>query len=99
MQPSSGYQYSAVAGGTAASTTLLKSTNAVLKSVVIPGTYVGSIVFYDSASSTGTATANQILALGLPTSTIPFTLDMNINCKNGLTYTSSGTPTMTIVWN
>lgn len=99
MQPSSGYQYTAVAGGTAAVTTLLKSTNAVLKSVVIPGTYVGSVVFYDSASTTGTATTNQILALGLPASSIPFDLDLNINCKNGLTYTSSGTPAMTIVWN
>ncbi len=99
MQPSSGYQWKAVAGGTAAVTTIVKSTSAVLKQIVVPGTYVGSVVFYNSATAAGTASTNQVLSLGLPTTSIPFSLELNVECNNGLTYTASGTPVMTIVWN
>lgn len=99
MQPSSGYQYKAVAGGTAASTTVVKSTNAVLHSIVIPGTYVGSLVFFDSATAAGTATTNQVLALGLPATAIPQTILVGAEFRNGLTYTESGTPTVTVIWN
>jgi hypothetical protein len=99
MQPSSGYQYNAVAGGTAASTTVLKSTNAVLQSIIIPGTYVGSLVFFDSATAAGTATTNQVLALGLPATAVPASLLIEAEFRNGLTYTASGTPTVTVIWN
>lgn len=99
MQPSSGYQYKAIAGGTAASTTVLKSTNAVLKSVVVPGTYVGSLVIYNSATAAGTTSSNQVISLGLPATAVPFTLPVDIEFNSGLTYTASGTPSVILVWN
>jgi len=98
MQSDSGYNWTATSGGTAASTAVIKNMKTVLGKIVIPGTYVGTVAFYDSSTAAGTADGNTILTVGLPTTSIPQSLDLGIQCKNGLTVTSDGTPTLTIGW-
>lgn len=89
-----GYDTS-VSGGT--SVTLVHNRPGVLHRVIYGGTFVGTITFYDSATLAGTAAGNQILSFGDPTTTFPQVLTMGINFKDGLVYTATGTPLVTIV--
>ena len=95
-QPVSGDQWTAVSGGVG--TTVVANRNCVLKRVVIPGTFVGTIDFHDAATAAGTTSTSQILSLGLPTTTIPQSIELNISCQNGLVYQATGTPLCTITW-
>lgn len=95
MQPVSGYKFTNVV---AAGTTVLKDMNAVLHSVVLPGTYVGSIEFYDSATAAGTAASNLIYTMGLPLTNAYKDIQFDAQCRNGLTYVATGTPTVTVLW-
>lgn len=97
MQPTSGYQWTVVSGGVG--TAVVKNTNAVLKRVLIPGTYVGTINFHDSATAAGTTASSQVYSMGLPTTSIPQSIEVDANCRNGLLYQATGTPTVTIIWN
>lgn len=68
------------------------------KRIVIPGTFIGSVSFFDTASTAGTSATNLILTVGLPASGVPNSIEVDANCKDGLTYASTGTPGMTIFW-
>lgn len=97
MQPESGYQKTSISGGVG--TTVVKNTSGVLHSVVIPGTYVGTLNLHDSATAAGTTATSQFLSLGLPTSSVPVSLPMDIGFRHGLTYQATGTPAVLLVWN
>lgn len=97
MQPSSGFQFTTVSAGVG--TTVVKSTNAYFKRVIIPGTYVGTINFHNASAAGGTTATSQIISLGLPASGIPNFVDVDVNCGTGLLYQATGTPVVTIVWN
>jgi len=97
MQPPSGYQYTKISGGVG--TTVIKAANAVLERIVIPGTYVGSITIHNSATAAGTSATTPIVTLGLPTTSIPQSIELGVECRNGITYEATGTPVMTLVWN
>lgn len=97
MQPVSQYQATTISGGVG--TTVIKNEGAVLQRILIPGTYVGSITFHNAPSAAGTSATTPILTLGLPTTSIPQSLECNIWCRNGLVYEATGTPVMTVVWN
>ena len=95
-QPVSGDQYALVAGGVG--TTVVSASPAVLRRVVIPGTYVGSVTISDSATAAGTAAANRLAVFGLPGAQQPSSVEFNIQCRTGIVYEATGTPTMTLVW-
>lgn len=95
-QPTAGEQWVSVSGGVG--TTVVSDKNVTLRRVIVPGTYVGTINFHDAASAAGTNATSQILSLGLPTTTIPFDLAVNAQCKKGLVYQSTGTPVLTFTW-
>lgn len=96
MQPATGLQWTAI--GTGAGTTVVKNEQAIFGKIIISGTYVGSATWYDTATAAGTSTTNQILTLGLPTTSVPQSLELNIQCKNGLVCMSGGTPAITYTW-
>lgn len=91
-----GYQYTSVSGGVG--TTVVKDMGGVLYSVVVPGSYVGTINLHDSPTAAGTSSTSQIISLGLPNTNIPFALGLGVNFKKGLVYQATGTPVVTIVW-
>lgn len=77
---------------------VVANTNVTLRKVVLPGTFVGSVEFYDSATVAGTAAGNNILNVGLPLLNQYRTIEVNARCKNGLVYAATGTPTLTFTW-
>ena len=94
-QPVSGDSFTRIS---AAGSVVVSNNNTVLKRVIIPGTYVGTVEFYDSTTVAGTAAANNIFTMGLPVTSIPQSFEVNANCRNGLVYAASGTPTVTVLW-
>lgn len=95
-QPTSGDQWKAVSGGVG--TTTVADRETALRSIVVPGTYIGTINFHDSASAAGTTATSSMLILGLPATGIPFELHPNFKCRKGLTYEATGTPLLTFSW-
>lgn len=79
-------------------TTVVSNTQTSVKRVVWGGTYVGTIALYDSSTAAGTAATNEIISLGIPLTEYPRSLELNINCKNGLVVTETGTPTHKVYW-
>lgn len=96
-QPVSGYQWN-VTVGTGVGTTVLADRACVLHRLVIPGTYVGTIKFDDAASAAGTTATSQFLSLGLPATSVFQSLALDVSCRKGLVVQSTGTPTMTVLW-
>ena len=95
-QPVSGAQWTSISGGVG--TAAVKTTDAVLQRIIIPGTYVGTLNLHDASAAAGTTTTSQFLSLGLPTTTIPQSIEVGIQCRQGLLYQATGTPVMTLVW-
>lgn len=91
-----GLLFSRVSGGT--SQTIVSSTGVYVERVILPGTYVGTLALYNSATVAGTTAANNFLTLGLPTSSIPQSIEVGINCNAGLVYDATGTPLATIAY-
>ena len=89
-------QFTSVSGGVG--TTVVKDFNTVLKRVVFGGTYVGTLNLHDASSAAGTTGSSQIISFGLPTTTIPNSVEIGVRCRNGLVYQATGTPVCTIVW-
>ena len=80
-------------------TVVLKDAPGVLHRIVIPGTFLGTIQFDDASASTGTVAASQIFAFGNPTyTTYPQAFEFGVAFRHGLVYRSTGTPTVTVVW-
>ena len=94
-QPIIGDQYVIV--GTVG-TIVVTDKTATLKRVVLPGTYVGTVAFYDTATAAGTASTNNILTVGIPLLNQYQTIDVNARVVNGLVYAATGTPTLTFTW-
>ena len=94
-QPVSEYQYTYVG---AVGSVVLKDIGATLARVIIPGTYVGTVMLYDSATVAGTASTNTLGTFGLPTTNVYKALDFGIRTRYGLTYTATGTPNLLIAW-
>lgn len=95
-QPVAGFSWATVSGGVG--TTVISNKDTVLRSIIIPGTYVGTINFHDAPSAAGTTATSQILSLGLPVTSIPFDIQVNAQCRKGLVYQATGTPVLTFTW-
>src|SRR3990167_11403845 len=77
---------------------VLSPHQTTFKGITLSGTYVGTVVFYNSATVAGTAAGNQIISLGLPATSDFRTISLNANCTNGIVYAASGTPVMNVSW-
>jgi hypothetical protein len=89
LQPVSGLNWKAI--GTGVGTTTIDSP-VVLGKIVIPGTYVGTIIFYDSASGT----ADEVFRFGNPLTNTFQTVTPELQFKNGMVIDCQGTPKMTL---
>lgn len=94
-QPLDGGMYVAV--GTSG-TVVVSDSKATLIRIVVPGTYVGTIQFHDSVTAAGTSATSQVIAVGLPATSTPMSLQIGANFKKGLMYQATGTPVLTFVW-
>lgn len=90
-QPTSGDQLVTIA---AAGTTVSSDTATTLRRVLIAGTYVGSVEFYDSATAAGTAAGNLLYNVGIPALNIHRNIDVFARTRNGLVVVATGTPTL-----
>lgn len=97
-QPVSANQFTYI--GTVGSV-VLSDTSAVFKGAVLWGTYVGTVIIYNSPTVAGAGVTNVIGTIGLPTTSIPTSLEMakdGIQANKGLVYTATGTPNLTLIW-
>jgi hypothetical protein len=95
-QPVSGYQYKSISGGVG--TAVISDQSATIHRVFFGGTYVGTCILHDSATAAGTSATSAVLTLGLPLAQYPRSIDLGIQCKNGIVYEATGTPVITVAW-
>ena len=95
LQPAGGDQFVNVTG---VGSVVVSNTGVALRRIIIPGTYVGSVEFYNSATVAGTAASNNIINIGLPNTNQYRSIDVNANARNGLVYAATGTPVLTFTW-
>lgn len=79
-------------------TTVATDRTGILRRVILPGTFVGTVEFYDSATTTGTAAGNFIHAQGIPLLRQYDSYEINATFRNGLTYVATGTPALTFTF-
>ena len=84
---------------TTAGSVVVSNTGVALKRIIIPGTFVGSVEFYNSATVAGTAASNNIINIGIPNTNQYRSIDVNASARNGLVYAAIGTPVLTFTWN
>lgn len=83
----------------AAGTTVLSDLGpGNLMRVVLGGTFVGSIEFYDSRTAAGTAAGNLIYNLGLPLLNQYKNVELAFPFRMGLTAVATGTPILGVIW-
>lgn len=90
MQPVSGYRWGTISGGVG--TYVVANNSCVLAKVVLPGTYVGTMVFQDAASAAGTSATTPFMTLPIPATVLSQSIDLNLQCRNGLVIEATGTP-------
>ena len=82
----------------AATTVTARAHSGVLNRILLSGTIVGTVTFYDSSTTAGTAAGNVIFTFGDPTvATYPLVLPIGAIYNRGLTYTYAGTPGLTFI--
>lgn len=94
-QPTSGAQFVNI--GTIG-TVVVSSESATLQRVAIPGTFVGTVIIHNSPTAAGTSTTSPVYTLGIPGLNLYRSVELGIQCRNGITYESTGTPNLTLVW-
>lgn len=83
----------------AAGTTVLSNEGrGNLVRTILPGTFVGSVEFYDSATAAGTTAGNLMFNIGLPLINQYKSVDIGLPFRRGLTVVATGTPTVAVVW-
>lgn len=94
-QPVSVSQFKQVA---AAGTTVISDIGAGLQNVIIGGTFVGSVEWYDSSTAAGTAAGNLIFNVGLPATFLYRSIPIAAQTKKGLVVVATGTPSLTYTY-
>ncbi len=90
-QPASYPTYKPV---TASGTTVISDIPVNLAQVIVNGTYVGSVEFYDTAGTAGTAASNLLWNLGIPATKTNTTYPLNFRTNKGLVVVATGTPVL-----
>ena len=78
-----------------AGTTVISDIPVGLSKVIIGGTFVGSVEFYDCNTTAGTSASNLIFNLGIPATNQYRAIDLGLTTKTGLVTVATGTPTIT----
>ena len=94
-QPTSGDQFTSVI---AAGSVVVSDKSASLKRVLISGTYVGTVSFYDSATIAGTTDATLMYTAVLPGLNLNKSIDVFARGRTGIVYAAVGTPILTFTW-
>lgn len=94
-QPVSAAQYTIVTG---VGTTVITDRSANLYKVILPGTFVGSVEWYDTSTTAGTAATNKVYNVGIPLLNQYREINLDLRVKNGLVAVATGTPTLTFTW-
>ena len=76
-------------------TTLISDTQTNLNRVIIGGTFVGSVEWYDCNTIAGTSATNLIFNVGIPATNQYRHITLGLHTKNGLVEVSTGTPVIT----
>lgn len=79
----------------AAGTAAIRTIPSHIKTITIGAPYVGTVVFFDTSATAGTAAGNAVLTVGTP-SAVPVTLKPNLSLSKGITYAATGTPVITL---
>lgn len=95
-QPVSGGQRTNISGGVG--TAVISDSPVTLSRVFWGGTYVGTLDLHDAATTAGTSSTSEIVSIPIPQTTYPHSLEIGVQCQNGLVYEATGTPVMTVVW-
>lgn len=76
-------------------TTLAADRTGILGRIILPGTFVGTVEFYDAPAITGTLASNFICSQGNPLLRQWDSYEVNATFRNGLVTVATGTPTLT----
>lgn len=94
-QPLAGYNMTYI--GTVGTVTLTDRATNLIR-VVIPGTYVGTVIFHDAVGTAGTTATSSRGTYGLPALLSPTNIEVGGICQKGLTYMATGTPNLIAIW-
>ena len=83
---------------TGVGTAVQKLGPGILQRVLIPGTFIGTVQFDDTATAAGTTASTLIYAVPIPATTVPGAIEIGANYKSGLVYQATGTPTLTFIY-
>ena len=78
----------------AAGTTVVSDQPVNLSQIIVNGTFVGSVEFYDATTTAGTAAGNLLWNLPIPTTNINKVYSLNFQTRKGLVVVATGTPTL-----
>ena len=84
--------------GTVGTVLLTDRPDAAIIRAIEWGTFVGTVMLYDSSTTGGTSASNVIGTLGIPMTSVAGAVELGFRVKNGIVYTSTGTPNITLVW-
>lgn len=62
------------------------------------GTFIGTVMLYDASAAAGTSASNVVGTLGNPATAVAGAIEIGLRCRNGIVYTATGTPNVTLVW-
>lgn len=94
-QPTTNSAYTYVSG---AGTTVVRDSNVNLQRIILHGTFVGSVEFYDSATAAGTAAGNNFYNVAIPLTNAYKSIDLGLRTRNGLVVVATGTPILTYTY-
>ncbi len=89
QQPSAAATYNFIS---AKGTTVVSDIPVNFHRVIVNGTFVGSVEFYDTTTAAGTAAGNLLYNLGIPATNINKSYDLDVKTKTGLVVVATGTP-------
>lgn len=79
----------------AAGTTVVSDTGVNLNKILVGGTFVGSVEFYDATTAAGTAASNLLYSIPIPATKTNTNYELGVRTRNGLVVVATGTPTLT----
>lgn len=82
----------------ASGTTILDSQTGRLKRVILAGSFVGSVEFYDTNAVAGTAAGNLLYNVAIPITNAYKNIELELPYKKGLVSVATGTPILGVVW-